>query len=110
MTIQPVIAPQFVTIDGQLAMVDNVTSRRILMATRIQDEYSAGRLSSDQVGRLNAELDRITSLEAKYRRDGQLSEAKDRALSIKLDQVHSALEHDVAIINQKRTDIGLRTN
>jgi hypothetical protein len=110
MAIQPVIAPQFVTINGQLAMVDTVTSRRLLMATRIQDEYAAGRLSGDQVAQLNSELDRIASLETKYRRDGQLSEAKDRALSIKLDQVHSSLEHDVAIINQKRSGIGLRTD
>jgi hypothetical protein len=109
-TVIPVIAPQFVTVDGQLVMVDNVTSRRLQLEIRIGDEYTAGRLSSDQVSRLKSDLNYIASLETKYKRDGLLSEAKNRALSIRLDEVQGSLEHDIAIINQKRSGIGLRVN
>jgi hypothetical protein len=39
MVIKPVIAPQFVTMNGQLTMVDNIMSRRLRMERRVEDEY-----------------------------------------------------------------------
>jgi hypothetical protein len=108
--VTPVIAPQFVTVDGQVTMVDNVTYRKLQLQARIDDEYAAGRLSGDQVSRLKSELNKISALETKFRRDGQLSDSKNRILSIKLDQLHSSLDTDVAIINQRRSGIGIRVN
>jgi hypothetical protein len=108
--VTPVISPQFVTVDGQLTMVDNVTYRKLQLQRRIDDEFAAGRLSNDQVSKLKSLLNKISILETKYRTDGQLSESKNRILSIKLDQLHSTLETDIAIINQRRSGIGIRVN
>lgn len=106
----PVISPQFVTIDGNVTMVDNVTYRRLQLQARIDDEYASGRLSGDQVSRLKSDLDKISSLETNFRRDGQLSDSKNWILSIKLDRLQSSLENNVAVINQRRSGIGIRAD
>lgn len=109
-TFAPVISPQFVTIDGRLVMVDAITSRRQRLARRIDDEYAAGRLSAQQVSRRKEDLNRISSLDSRYRKNGQLSNSKERKVSEKLDQLKIAIDENVAVINQKRSRIGLRSD
>jgi hypothetical protein len=109
-TLSPVISTQFVTVDGKIVMIDGITSRKQRMARRIDDEYAAGRLSSQQVSHLKQDLDRITSFESQYRKNGVLSNSKDRKVSEKLDKVQASIDEDVAYINQKRSRIGLRTD
>lgn len=109
--VTPVIAPQFVVRDTRLTMVDNVTYRKIQLLRRIDDEYQAGRLSSDYVSRLKEKVDKVSSLETQYRKhDGELSASKNRMLASKLDQLETSLDNDVAAINEKRAKIGIRVN
>lgn len=106
----PVIAPQFVVLNKQVTMVDPITSRKMQLLNRIEDEYQAGRLSSDNVSDLKGRMDRISSQETRYRRDGELSDSKLTALSIKLDQLETVLGEDVANVNEKRARIGIKVN
>jgi hypothetical protein len=106
----PVIAPQFVLLNKQLTMVDPVTYRRLQMLRRVDDEYQAGRLSAQYVSRLKAQLDKISSLDTRYRKNGELSSSKSRTLSMKLDQAEASLHTYIAVINEKRAKIGIRVN
>jgi len=80
------------------------------LLNRIDNEYQAGRLSADNVSHLKAQMYRTSVLEARYRRNGELSESRTRDLTEKLDQLQSALSNDVAIINEKRARIGILVN
>jgi len=106
----PIISPQLIIRDKQLTLVDAITYRKLQLLRRIDDEYQAGRLSAEYVSRLKAQLDKISALETRSRKRGELSASKSRALSIKLDQLEASLNNDVAIINEKRSKIGIRVN
>ncbi len=107
---QPLVAPQFVIVNNQLTLLDSFDYRKHHLATRCDDEYSAGRLSSEQVERLKEDLSKISSSEIKYTKHGELSSSKDKKLSEQLDQVQSEMDRDVAHINQKRAKIGIRVD
>ncbi|MBI5174003.1 MAG: hypothetical protein HY986_14065 [Candidatus Melainabacteria bacterium] len=102
--------PQFVVMDKQVTMVDSVTYRKLQLTRRIDAEYQSGRLSQDNVSRLKSQLDKVSSLETKYRQSGELSSSKSRTLAMKLDQVESELGNDIAEINEKRARIGIKVN
>ncbi|MDX2105798.1 MAG: hypothetical protein SFY67_05290 [Candidatus Melainabacteria bacterium] len=106
----PVISPQFVSYGGGIIFVDGITSRKQRLARRIDDEYTAGRLSGNQVSKRKEDLNKISSLETKYRRNGELSRSNEKRVSIKLDKLSSDIDQNVASINQKRAHIGLRTD
>lgn len=108
--VTPIISPQFVVLNKQLTMVDNTTYRKLQLLQRIDDEYQAGRLSADNVSRLKSQLDQVSSLETRYRVDGELSASRSRTLSMKLDQVDTALGKNIANTNEKRARIGIRVN
>lgn len=108
--VTPVVAPQFVVQDTRLTMVDNITFRKLHLSQRINDEYQAGRLSSDNVSSLKEKMDKISSLEMRSRKNGELTESKARAISAKLDQLESSLNRNVANINEERAEIGIRVN
>jgi hypothetical protein len=107
---EPVIAPEFVSVNGSLTLLDEITYRKQRMTRRIDDEYAAGRLSSDQVSKLKDELNRISSAETRSIRDGALSTSKDRKVSEQLDQLQTRMDRDVAFINEKRSKMGIRVN
>jgi len=107
---EPVISTQFVTVDGRLVMVDDITSREQRLQRRIDDEYAAGRLSAQQVSRRKEDLNKICSLETQYRRNGVLSNSKDKKLSEKLDRLQTSIDENVSSINQKRSKIGIRAD
>ena len=107
---QPVVAPQFVVVNGELTLLDAIDFRKHHLATRCDDEYAAGRLSSHQVSKLKEELSTISSTERKCIKNGALSSSKDRKLSELLDRLQSNMDHDVAVINQKRERIGIRAD
>jgi hypothetical protein len=109
-TFQPVIAPQFVVVDGNLTLLDTINYRKHHLVTRCDDEYAAGRLSEREVSRLKEELGKISSTERRYVKHGALSSSKDRKLSEELDRVQSEMDSDVALINHKRAKIGIRAD
>ena len=109
-TYQPVVAPQFVTIDGRLTLLDATNYRKQHLATRVDDEYAAGRLSENQVSKLKQSLSKVSSTENKYIKNGALSSSKDRKLASQLDKVQAQMDSDIAIINRKRANIGIRSD
>lgn len=109
-TFQPVISTQFVTVDGRLVMVGDIAARRQKLLRRVDDEYAAGRMSANQVSERKQDLDKIASLDAQYTKHGVLSNSKDRKLSEKLDKVQAEIDDNVASINHKRSNIGLRSD
>lgn len=109
-TFQPVVAPQLVIVDGRLTLLDTINYRKHHLETRCDDEYAAGRLSQRQVSELKDELSKISSTERRYVKHGALSSSKERKLSEQLDRVESEMNNDVALINHKRSKIGIRAD
>ncbi len=106
----PVIGQQFVSYDGRIILGDGITSRKQRLSRRIDDEYTAGRLSANQVSKRKEDLNKISSMETKYRKNGELSNANEKRVSIKIDKLASDIDSNVASINHKRSQIGLRTD
>lgn len=76
-TIAPLIGPKFMSVDGQVIMVvDDLDYRRMKLSQRVDDEYTAGRLSDNQVSTLKEQLNTAAALESKYRKNGKLSPSK----------------------------------
>jgi hypothetical protein len=109
-TVQPVIASQLMVVGGKMTLLDAISARKQQLLRRVDDEYSAGRLSTQQVSRLKNDLDKIAATETKYTKDGVLSNSKDRKLSVKLDELQASLDSDVAETNHKRAKIGLKVD
>jgi hypothetical protein len=107
---EPIISTQFTRVDGRLVMVDAITASKAQLSRRIDDEYAAGRMSSQQVNRRKQDLEKISILESKYRRHGELSNSENRKLSDRLTLLKIAIDDNVANINQKRANIGLRSD
>ncbi len=106
--VAPIIGSKIVNTNGQLIMVDAIAYRRIALGQRVEDEYTAGRLSARQVSNLNEELSSIASLDSKYRKNGELSASHADRLTTRLNTVQTRLDRDVAEINNKRAKIGIR--
>jgi hypothetical protein len=109
-SLQPVIAPEFVIVNGHLTLLDTINYRKHHLETRCDDEYAAGRLSQKQVSRIKEDLSKISYTERKYIKHGALSSSKDQKLSEELDKLQSEMDSDVALINQKRSRIGIRAD
>jgi hypothetical protein len=108
--VTPLLGARFASIDGRLVMVDELDYRKVHLQQRIDDEYTAGRLSAQQVARLKDQLNAVAAFEAKSRKHGQLSSSKTEQASNKLDNVKTRLDEDVAIINGKRSKMGIRVD
>jgi len=105
----PVLGPKFMTIDGKVVMVmDDLDCRRMKLSQRVDDEYAAGRLSGNQVSSLKELLDSTAAFESRYKKNGELSSSKKDKVAVKLDNVETQMNKDVAIINEKRAKIGIR--
>ena len=106
----PLIGERIVTVNEQLVFVDKIEFELRKMNTRVDDEFQDGRLSSRQVAQLKTRLNEIAALESKYKKGGDYSENKERTLAIKLESVKTQLEKDIAYINEKRSQIGIRVD
>jgi len=109
-TISPLLGARIISNNGQLLMVDEIAYRKVQLGQRIDDEYTAGRLSAQQVASLKDQLNAVASLETKYRKNGELSSSNAEKISAKLDRVKTKLDEDVAYINDKRSRIGIKVN
>jgi hypothetical protein len=109
-TITPLIGARFITSDGQIVLVDAFGGRNLQMQRRIDGEYSAGRLSNNQVARLKQELNDVSTLQAKYTKNGKVRDSKQKYLTEKLDRVQTNMDQDIATINEKRARIGIKVN
>jgi hypothetical protein len=108
--VTPLLSARFVDTNSQIVMVDDVKYRQIQLQQRIDDEYAAGRLSTQQVGRLKEQLDEVATFESKYTKHGQLSSSRTEEASNKLDKTKTKLDQDIALINEKRSKMGIRVN
>jgi len=108
--VTPLLGARMINANGQLVLVDDIDYRRAQLSQRINDEYTAGRLSAQQVASLKDQLNAVASLETKYRKNGNLSSSKTEKISVKLDSLKTKLDQDVANINDKRSRIGLKVN
>jgi hypothetical protein len=106
----PLLGARMVTTNGQLVIVDDVEYRRVKLLQRVDDEYTAGRLSSQQVSNLKEQLNTVAALETKYRKNGEISESNKRKISAKLDAINTKMDQDVAVINAKRAKMGIKVN
>jgi hypothetical protein len=104
----PLIASHFTSLNGQVLMLDDVAYRKAQFERRIDDEYTAGRLSARQVARLKEDLNDIAYLETKYKKHGSMSESQTEKISARFDKMNTNLDRDIAEINEKRSNIGLR--
>jgi hypothetical protein len=108
--VAPLLGARMITTNGQLIVLDDIDYRKAKLLQRIDDEYTAGRLSTDQVSRLKEQLNAAAALQTKLTKNGQLSESAKRKVSVKLDTVNTNMDHDVAIINSKRAKMGIKVN
>jgi hypothetical protein len=109
-TITPLFGARFITSDGQIVLIDSFGGRNLQMQRRIDAEYSAGRLSNNQVARLKQDLNDVSTLQAKYTKGGKVRDSKQRILTEKLDRVQTDMDKDIATINEKRARIGIKVN
>jgi hypothetical protein len=109
-TITPLIGARFITTDGTLVIVDQFGGRNLQMQRRIDAEYAAGRLSNSQVAKLKQCLNDVSTLQAKYTKNGKVRDSKQRLLTEKLDRVQTDMDKDIAYINDKRARIGIKVN
>jgi hypothetical protein len=109
-TFTPLIGARFITTDGQIVLIDSFGGRNLQMQRHIDAEYAAGRLSNNQVARLKQELCDISTLQAKYTRDGKVRDSRQRLLTEKLDRVQTDMDKDIACINDKRARIGIKVD
>jgi hypothetical protein len=108
-TFTPLVSTRFVTTDGQLTMVMNDVDYRLLnLRQKVDDQYSAGRLSNTQVSDLKTMLDNVAAFESKSKKHGVLSDSKKQTVLEKLDRVQNQMDKDVAIIDAKRSKIGIK--
>lgn len=106
----PLIGAHIITTNNQLVIVDEIEYRQAKLTQRVDDEYSAGRLSSDQVSRLKDQLNAAAALRTRYIKDGHLTESGKQKVAAKLDAINTKMDQDVAIINAKRSKIGIKVN
>ncbi len=106
----PTVAARFIVTNGQILMLDDFDYSKTVVERRIDAEYQAGRLSARQVSSLKEELNAINSLETKYTKGGKISESKSKILATKLDKLKTRLDQDVAMINEKRSKIGIKVD
>jgi len=109
-TFTPLIGSRFITTAGNLVMVDEYSARNVRMQRRIDDEYAAGRLSNDNVARLKSDLNDVASMQTRYTKNGRLNPSKTKTISMRLDKVQTSMDRNIANINSKRANIGIKVN
>lgn len=108
--VTPIIGQRFYLQDNYIVYADDVAFRRIKLQRRVDDEYSAGRLSAKQVEALKKDLNDIAYMETRYTHRGVINSANRKRIEKKFDVVKLDLDKDVAMINSKRAKIGIRVD
>ncbi len=108
--ITPLLGARMITSNGQIVVLDELDYRKAKLLQRIDDEYTAGRLSTQQVASLKEQMNTVSALQTKLTKKGTLSESARHKVSAKLDTVNTDLDRDVAIINDKRSKMGIKVN
>ncbi|MBS1989722.1 MAG: hypothetical protein JSS83_04340 [Cyanobacteria bacterium SZAS LIN-3] len=109
-TYTPLVGARFISSEGQIMFIDSYGGRNLQLQRRIDSEYAAGRLSNNQVADLKHDLNEISSMQARYTKGGKIKESKQKLITEKLDKVQTAMERDIASINEKRARIGIKVN
>jgi hypothetical protein len=110
-TIPTALPEHFMVVDNNLVyFASDYALRRAKIERRMNDEYTAGKLSKDQVADLNNKLSEIASLDSKRNSKGELKSATRRRIEKDFDSVQSKMDKDIALINEKRAKIGIRVN
>lgn len=108
--VAPLLGAPMIVSNGQILFVDDLDYRKAKLLQRIDDEYTAGRLSTDQVSRLKEQINTASALQTKLTKDGALSESARHKVTVKLDTVNTNLDQDIAVINSKRLKMGIKVN
>ena len=91
--------------DGQSA--SDFTRRRAKLDARINQELSEQRLNSDQANRLRQEIQAAISTEARFKKDGEVTDRETERLYAMWDRI---MEHmDQFLAGNARLSVGLRT-
>ncbi|MDR3612147.1 MAG: hypothetical protein P4L53_01185 [Candidatus Obscuribacterales bacterium] len=110
-TIPTALPEHFMVVDNNLVyFASDYALRRAKIERRMNDEYTAGKLSKDQVADLNNKLSEIASLDSKRNSKGELKSGTRRRIEKDFDAVQSKMDKDIALINEKRAKIGIRVN
>ncbi|MDQ5965147.1 MAG: hypothetical protein QG625_1302 [Cyanobacteriota bacterium erpe_2018_sw_39hr_WHONDRS-SW48-000098_B_bin.30] len=96
--------------NGVWTYLDETDYKIMVMERSVDDEYKAGRLSTSQVSDLKQRINEASSWKARYSKNGSLSDSRMRTLVSKIDAINTRMAKDVAYINGKRADIGIRVN
>lgn len=92
---------------GLVYLIDDYSVRRSLLSSKIDAEYSSGRLTKYQVADLKRDLRRVADLESKRKKDGTYSSSRRREIERRLADVSLDLESDIARTNRKRASLGI---
>jgi hypothetical protein len=110
-TIPAALPEHFMVVDNNLVyFASDYALRRAKIERRMNDEYTAGKLSKDQVADLNNKLSEIASLDSKRNSKGELKSGTKKRIEKEFDVVQGKLDKDIALINEKRAKIGIRVN
>jgi hypothetical protein len=110
-TIPSVLPSHFAVIDGHLVYFESdYALRRAQLEARIDEQYATGHLSNIQVKQLKQQISEITNLETKRKSNGTLKESTRREIERRFSDAQSALDKDIAKINDKRVKIGIRAD
>jgi len=110
-TIPTALPEHFMVVDNTLVyFASDYALRRAKIERRMNDEYTAGKLSKDQIADLNNKLSEIASLDSKRNSKGELKSSTRRRIEKEFDTVQSKMDKDIALINEKRAKIGIRVN
>ncbi|MBL0185948.1 MAG: hypothetical protein IPP97_09475 [Candidatus Obscuribacter sp.] len=96
--------------NGVWTYLDETDYKIMVMERSVDDEYKAGRLSTSQVSDLKQRINEASSWKARYSKNGSLSDSRMRTLVSKIDAINTRMAKDVAYINGKRANIGIRVN
>ncbi len=110
-TIPSVLPQHFTVVNGAVVYFESdYALRRAQLEQRIDEQYAAGHLSNEQVKNLKQDISEITNLETKRKDDGTLRESTRKEIERKFANVQSALDKDIAEINNKRARMGITAN
>ena len=88
-----ILEPRFVATNGQIILPDDLTRRKIRLERRMEDQFTTGHLTEDQMLRLKADMTEIYNREASYRVTGLMSDGDAALLATDLDLFQAKLEH-----------------
>lgn len=106
-----VITPaRVVSAPAVVVATNDISARIAVMTQKIDDEYKAGRLTNRDVARLKERLNEVSTRQAKYTKNGMISDSKTKYLTEKLDEIQTSFDRSIASTQRARARIGIRVN